>query len=479
MPGDLVHDRGVGGPQVERVGGAEHGILLFGHGDDFQRLSVEQEHLPHRVAAVREQLFPGVVVDDHVGMVRPYVVPVEEPAFGGLEPLDVEILLAHAAELGVHRDVAVDERARRRGVGRGAVDVALLAEDVGVRDGERLDLVRFTVAEALPGIDVDGVRTHRADVGDDLFLRPAPQRDHGHHRGDADDDAEHGQHGPHLVGEDGLHRHFERLDELILAEQEGGAGRAGEFAFRRGDEFPAPGVGNDRTVLDFDDPAGKARDVVVVGHDDDGVPPPVQLGEDVHDVLAAFGVERAGGFVGKDDAAAVHERPGDGNALLLAAGKLVGLVLQLVRQAQIREQGLGPVKARLFVHPGVYGGKGHVFRGGQRGEQVVALEDEPDALPAQFRELVAVQRADVHAADAADPGRLGVEAAQDVHERRLARARGAGDCDELTGVHRQAHVVQDVGATGLALKDAVHVADVDDGTHYIPSSADMLPESAL
>ena len=45
-------------------------------------------------------------------MVRPYVVPVEEPAFGGLEPLDVEILLAHAAELGVHRDVAVDERAR-------------------------------------------------------------------------------------------------------------------------------------------------------------------------------------------------------------------------------------------------------------------------------------------------------------------------------------------------------------------------------
>ena len=157
-----------------------------------------------------------------------------------------------------------------------------------------------------------------------------------------------------------------------------------------------------------------------MGHDDDGVPPPVQFGEDVHDVLAAFGVEGAGGLVGKDDAAAVHERPGDGNALLLAAGKLIGLVFQLVRQAQIRKQGLGPIKARLFVHPGVNGGQGHVFRGGQRGEQVVALEDESDAPPAQLRELVAAERADVHAADAADAGGLGVEAAQDVHERRLA-----------------------------------------------------------
>ena len=264
------------------------------------------------------------------------------------------------------------------------------------------------------------------------------------------------------MGEDGLHRHFERLDELILAEQERGAGRAGEFAFRRGDEFPAPGVGNDRTVLDFDDPAGKARDVVVVGHDDDGVPPPVQFGEDVHDVLAAFGVERAGGFVGKDDAAAVHERPGDGNALLLAAGKLVGLVLQLVRQAQIREQGLGPVKARLFVHPGVYGGKGHVFRGGQCGEQVVALEDEPDALPAQFRELVAVQRVDVHAADAADPGRLGVEAAQDVHERRLARSGLSDDGDEIAFLDGKGHVLQHMDAVLPGPEELVDAFGFDD-----------------
>lgn len=30
-----------------------------------------------------------------------------------------------------------------------------------------------------------------------------------------------------------------------------------------------------------------------------------------------------------------------------------------------------------------------------------------------------------------------------------------------------------------SLSKAVHVADVDNGTHYMPSSADMLPEPAL
>ena len=55
----------------------------------------------------------------------------------------------------------------------------------------------------------------------------------------------------------------------------------------------------------------------------------------------------------------------------------------------------------------------------------------------------------------------------------------AGNGDELAGIYRQAHVVQDVGAPRLALKDAVHVADVDNGTHYMSSSAGILPESAL
>ena len=51
--------------------------------------------------------------------------------------------------------------------------------------------------------------------------------------------------------------------------------------------------------------------------------------------------------------------------------------------------------------------------------------------------------------------------------------------DAIAALTRNAKAVQDMGATRLALKNAVHVADVDNGTHYMPSSSDMLPESVL
>jgi hypothetical protein len=43
---------------------------------------------------------------------------------------------------------------------------------------------------------------------------------------------------------------------------------------------------------------------------------------------AGAGVEIAGGFVGVDDAGVVDERAGDGHALLLAAGKFGGQVME-------------------------------------------------------------------------------------------------------------------------------------------------------
>ncbi|GEM_PF-4131188 len=53
--------------------------------------------------------------------------------------------------------------------------------------------------------------------------------------------------------------------------------------------------------------------------DDDRVALLVHGAQQFHHVFAALAVERAGRLVGKDDAPAIHERPRDGNALLLAA----------------------------------------------------------------------------------------------------------------------------------------------------------------
>ena len=61
----------------------------------------------------------------------------------------------------------------------------------------------------------------------------------------------------------------------------------------------------------------------------------VQAVDDFHHIFAAGRIEGAGGFVGKDDFAAVHQRAGDGYALLLAAGELAGFVGFFAFQTQV------------------------------------------------------------------------------------------------------------------------------------------------
>ena len=61
-----------------------------------------------------------------------------------------------------------------------------------------------------------------------------------------------------------------------------------------------------------------------MGDHDDGVALAVDAFELVHDGEGRFGVEVAGGFVGKDDFWVGDDGAGDGGALLLTAGELEG-----------------------------------------------------------------------------------------------------------------------------------------------------------
>ena len=63
-----------------------------------------------------------------------------------------------------------------------------------------------------------------------------------------------------------------------------------------------------------------------------------------------------------------------------------------------------------------------VLQGRQPRQQLEGLEDEADAPVAELRQLVVAEGADVVAREAVVAFRGPVEAAQDVHQRRLARA---------------------------------------------------------
>jgi hypothetical protein len=74
--------------------------------------------------------------------------------------------------------------------------------------------------------------------------------------------------------------------------------------------------------------------------------------------------------------------------------------------------------------------EGDVLGGRERGDEIVGLEDEPDALPPQQRKPPLVQRGEVDVADEDPPGGRPVEARQAVQECGLARTGRTHDRGE-------------------------------------------------
>ena len=93
------------------------------------------------------------------------------------------------------------------------------------------------------------------------------------------------------------------------------------------------------------------------------------------------------------------------------------------------EKILEPLAVGLF--PGDRQRQEHILLGRQHREQVEELEDEADVLPSQLRDLGVAKFAELGAGeDDLAAGRL-VQRREDVHERRLARARRAHDRGQL------------------------------------------------
>src|SRR4051795_4477193 len=84
-------------------------------------------------------------------------------------------------------------------------------------------------------------------------------------------------------------------------------------------------VGGDLAVAQGHLAPGVLGDVRLVGDQDHGVARPMELVEEQHDLLGRGRIEVAGGLVGEQDRRLVDQGAGDGHALALAAGQLVGL----------------------------------------------------------------------------------------------------------------------------------------------------------
>ena len=188
-------------------------------------------------------------------------------------------------------------------------------------------------------------------------------------------------------------------------------------------------VAGDDAVADGDDAMGVLGDVRLVGDEDDGVAFGVKLVEEGHDLVAGLGVEVSGGLVGEDDGRVVDEGTGDGDALSLTAGELVGLVQHAGAEVDVLEGGFGALFALVGGGSVVDQGQLDVVERGGPGQQVEGLEDEADLLVTDASQLVVVELGDVVSVEPVLALRGRVEAADEVHQRGFSGAGGPHDGD--------------------------------------------------
>ena len=194
---------------------------------------------------------------------------------------------------------------------------------------------------------------------------------------------------------------------------------------------------------------------------DDGVAGVVQALEQPHDLVRGGRVQVARGFVCQDQRRMVDQRARDRHPLPLPARQLVRLVRGPVRQADGPDRLDYARLARGRLDPGVDQGQLHVLRRRAAREQVERLEDEPDLPVAYVGKLVVGQRADLDAVQPIRAAGRRVEAAQHVHQRRLARTAGAHDGHVLAAADLKvdpAHRRHGLRADGVGL---VQVVDGD------------------
>ena len=274
-------------------------------------------------------------------------------------------------------------------------------------------------------------------------------REHDNHRGDADDDAEHGEEGAEAVCLESMKSHPERL---------GGIGKQGDPPPLRGlrkhgnaTRFPRRRIrlggalrrliGNDRAVHNADHAVGHRGHTRIVGDEDDGETLPVKSPDPGHQLLAAGRVEGARRFVGQDYLPAVHERPRHGDTLLFAARELRRPVRDAVPETQSLQQADSPLPALPGGHPDVGAGQPDILGRRLVGQQVVALEDETERLSPRLGALVRREPGNVPPLQLEASGRRRIHQAEDVHQRGLSRSGGTDDGDEFTRFDPQVDAV--------------------------------------
>ena len=160
---------------------------------------------------------------------------------------------------------------------------------------------------------------------------------------------------------------------------------------------------------------------------------------------SALGVEGTGRLVGHNHGGVGDERASRGNALLLAAGHLVGILVEHLTDGQARCHILHAGRNLCRVCAGDGERQGDVLACRERIEQVGVLEDKAELLAAELRKLGLLHACYVLPVDADRATCGAIDGRHAVEQGRLARARSAHDANKFAAVDGKADVVERAG----------------------------------
>ena len=159
---------------------------------------------------------------------------------------------------------------------------------------------------------------------------------------------------------------------------------------------------------------------------------------------------------------------GSRHALLLAAGKLVRLVVGAVRQTDELQRVVGAFPLLVRHNAPVIVEHRHldIFQRRRARKQVEPLENKTELVVADFGALVAVERGNINAVEQITAAGGPVETTDGVHQRALARAAGTHDGDEFAGQNVQRHAAHGVDVHFAGAVNLVDVRELDDRAHW-------------
>ncbi len=133
-----------------------------------------------------------------------------------------------------------------------------------------------------------------------------------------------------------------------------------------------------------------------------------------HDQAAGAGVQRAGGFVGQQNARIVDHGPGDGHTLLLAAGQPVAAIMHSGGKAHQFQSPDYPLPALLRRYAFIDQRKFNIFKHRGMFEKVAGLHDKAHVPAPEGCRLLTVERKDICAENIQRTGIGRVQHAQNV-----------------------------------------------------------------